>query len=193
MQPTTITDGLVTPPPLPLPPPVDPTEALLDAPAGRLLESRVGDVCSLLGIVGAATIAISRRSPAIEHVGVRIVSGSMVAGGADTAIQARNVVVDAGAGAERRGNERSDAGSIAYAATGMIPAASIAALRGLAPHAPQRDVLGMALLAVNTAVLGYELVTRTPGIMRGQEDLSGYGSLLASLGGFVVARHLVLR
>lgn len=185
--------ALVTAPGLPAAPPLDPTEALLDSNVGTFAEGRAGDLCSLLGIVGAATIAINRRNPSVEMIGTRIVSGSMYAGGMDTLIQARNVIADGGAGAEERGHPKSDAGSIAYAATGLIPAASIAALAGLHRHPSKREVVGLGLLALNAGVLGYELVTRVPKIMQGEESLSGYGSLLAAGGGFVVAQHIMRR
>lgn len=187
---TTTNQPLVAPPPLPAPLPLDPTEALLDAPVGAFVEGRSGDVCSLLGIVGAATMALNRRSPSIEHVGERIVLGSMMAGGADTLVQSRNVIAG-GDGPEERGNPHSDKGSIAYAATGLIPAASVGVFATLKPGTGHRDVVGLGLLALNTGVLGYELITRGPKIASGEEDLSGYGSLVASFGGFVVAQHIV--
>lgn len=171
----------------------DPTERALDTDIGTTIEKRVGDLCSLLGIIGAATIAINRRNPDIERLGEVIVTGSMLAGGVDTAIQGRNLLVDGGKGAQERGNTRSSIGSVAYAATGLIPAASIAALGGLHAQPSRREIAGLALLAVNGGVMGYELARRLPRIARGEEDLSGYGSLLASAGGFVVAQHLVRR
>jgi hypothetical protein len=171
----------------------DPTEQLLDTPAGTLTEGHAGDLCSVLGIVGAATIAINRRNPQIERAGEIIVTGSMLAGGVDTIIQGRNVLVDGGSGAEERGNPRSSVGSIAYAATGLIPAASIAALDGLHAHPSRREMAALALLAVNGGVMGYELIHRLPRIVKGEENWSGYGSLLAAGGGFVVAQHLVRR
>lgn len=184
---------LVTPPGLPAPPPIDPTEALLDSDLGTKVEARAGDLCSLLGIVGAATIALNRRNPAIEIAGERIVTGSMMFGGVDTAVQGRNVLVDGGKGAEERGNAKSSAGTVAYAATGLIPAASIAALAGLHRHPSKREVVGLSLLALNAGVMGYELVHRVPRMVKGEENLSGYGSLFAAMGGFVVAHHIIRR
>jgi hypothetical protein len=183
---------LFTPPPFPTPP-LDPTEAWLDAPAGRVVEGRAGDVCSLLGIVGAATIAINRRSPEVELIGERIVLGSMAAAGVDTAIQGRNALKDDGHGAKERGNARSTLGTTAYAATGLIPAASLAALRGLHPQPSRNELASLAILAANGGMLGYEAVHRVPKLMRGEEDLSGVGSLLAAGGGFVVAQHIARR
>lgn len=193
MLPRTGHDFTLRGPGLPQPPPIDPTEAMLDSPVGTLVEARSGDLCSLLGIVGAATILISRRTPSIENVGERIVLGSMAAGGVDTAIQARNTIKDDGTGAEERGNPKSSVGTIAYAATGLLPAASIAAMHGLHPHPSRREVAALALLGLNAGVMGYELVNRLPKMVRGEEDASGYGSLLAAMGGFVVAHHLVRR
>lgn len=184
---------LIAPPPLPAAPAIDPSGGLLDSKAGTFVEGNVGDLCSLLGIVGAGVIAINQRSAGREILGMRIVMGSMLAGATDTLIQARNVVRDDGAGAKKRGNERSTWGTVAYAATGVVPAVSVAAIRGLHRHPNRREVAALGLLALNTAVLGYELVTRLPKIARGDEDLSGYGSLAASFGGFVVARHLLRR
>jgi hypothetical protein len=180
----------ITPPPVPNAGPVDPTERWLNTRPGTLLEQRAGDACSLLGIVGAATIAINRRSPAIEELGEKIVLGSMAASGVDTAIQGRNVLKDGGRGAEQRGGQRSTWGTVAYAATGLIPAASIAALEGLHRHPSSHELAGLAIFAANGGMLGYEVAHRGGKIMRGEEDLSGYGSLLAAGGGFVVAQHI---
>jgi hypothetical protein len=185
--------ALVTPPGQPAAPPIDPTEALLDSDVGTLAEGHAGDLCSILGIVGAATIAINRRNPTVEIMGERIVTGSMYAGGLDTAIQIRDELVDGGKGAEERGNPKSSIGTIAYAATGLIPAVSIAALAGLHRHPSRQEMLGLGLLGLNGAVFGYELVHRVPRIAKGEENLSGYGSLLAAGGGFVVAQHIIRR
>ena len=188
--------GIVTPPPLPAPPPLDPTEALLETPLGRIAEGHAGDLCSLLGIVGAATLLLNHRggrSAGVEWLGERIVAGSVGAGALDTAIQARNVLKDDGAGAERRGHDRSSWGTVAYAATGLIPAASLKALRGLHRHPSPNEVAALSVLAVNGAMVGYETVTRAPKALQGQEDASGYGSWLASMGGFVVAKRFVTR
>jgi hypothetical protein len=193
---TTPYRGIITPPPLPAPPPLDPTEALLDSPVGRVVEGHAGDLCSLLGIVGAGVLVLNHRGarlPSRELLGERIVTGSMAAAGVDTLIQARNVLKDGGEGAERRGNEKSTWGTVAYAATGLIPAASLKAVRGLHRHPEAREVAALGLLGVNTAVLGYEAVSRAPKMARGEEDASGYGSFLASLGGFVVARRFMGR
>jgi hypothetical protein len=189
----TIPIGITPPPTLAHLRVVDPTERALDSDVGSMVEQRAGDVCSLLGIVGAATIAINRRNPQVERIGEVIVTGSMYAGGLDTIIQGRNLLVDGGTGAQERGNTRSSIGSVAYAATGLIPAASIAALGGLHAHPSRREIAGLALLAVNGGMMGYELVHRVPRIVQGEEDLSGYGSLLASAGGFVVAQHVFRR
>lgn len=159
---------------------------------GRVVEGRAGDVCSLLGIVGAAALVLNHRgvqSPKFEMVGERIVLGSMAAAGVDALIQARNVIKDDGEGAKRRGNATSTWGTVAYAATGLLPAASIRSLRGLHRAPSTHEVLGVAALGVNAAMLGYETVHRVPKMVRGEEDASGYGSFLASLGGFVVARR----
>ena len=184
--------GPYIPPPLPRQDvDVDPTERWLDSPTGRVVEARAGDLCSLLGIVGAGIIAINRRSPEVEKLGEQIVMGSMGASAVDAAIQGRNVIKDGGKGAEERGNPRSTIGTTAYAATGLIPAASLAAIRGLHPHPTRGEIAGLAMLAANGGMLGYELVPRGPKILKGEEDISGYGSLLAAGGGFVVAQHLV--
>jgi hypothetical protein len=179
----------ITPPP-PRAEPLDPTERWLDTRPGTVLEQRAGDACSLLGIVGAATIAINRRSPAVEELGEKIVMGSMAASGVDTAIQGRDVLKDDGRGAERRGGQRSTWGTVAYAATGLIPAASIAALGGLHSHPSSHELAGLAIFAANGGMLGYEVAHRGPKILQGKEDVSGYGSLLAAGGGFVVAQHI---
>lgn len=171
-------------------------DELLDSPVGRLVEGRAGDACSLLGIIGAAAMVANHRvhhSPVIERLAGRVIVGAVVAAGVDAAIQARNVLVDGGVGAEARGNERSDWGTVAYAATGMIPAASLGAIRGLHRHPSRQEVAALGALAVNGGMLGYELVTRGGDMVRGREDASGYGSALASFGGFVVAHRYLLR
>jgi drug/metabolite transporter (DMT)-like permease len=159
----------------------------LDSPTGQLVEAQAGNVCSLLGIVGAATIVANHRLGAVpkyERLGSAIIAGSMAAAAVDTFIQGRNVAM---------GTDGSSAGTIAYAATGLIPAASLAALQGFHRHPSKQEVVALAALAVNGAVLGYELATRGPDMARGREDLAGYGSALASLGGFVVAHRYLLR
>lgn len=169
---------------------VSPPNALghaLDSSAGNVVEAQSGNVCSVLGIVGAATIVANHRLgalPKYERIGSAIIAGSMAAAAVDTLIQGRNVAM---------GEGESSAGSIAYAATGLIPAASLAALHGFHRHPSKREVVALAALAVNGAVLGYELITRGPDMVRGREDLSGYGSALASVGGFVVAHRYLLR
>ncbi len=163
---------------------------------GRVVEGRAGDVCSLLGVVGAAALVLNHRgvrSPRFEMVGERIVMGSMAAAGVDALIQARNVIKDGGDGAERRGNAKSSWGTVAYAATGLLPAASLRALRGLHRAPTTNEVIAVAALGINAGMLGYETVTRVPKMVRGEEDASGYGSFLASLGGFVVTRRFVAR
>ena len=144
--------------------------------------------------MGAAALVINHRGPknlTAEFVGERIVMGSMAAGGLDTAIQARNVLKDDGEGAKERGNPQSTWGTVAYAATGLIPAASLRAVRGLHRHPAKQEIAALSLLGVNAAVLGYETVTRAPKMVTGEENASGYGSFLASLGGFVVAHRFV--
>jgi hypothetical protein len=173
--------------------PLDPSEGWLDTSQGRLVERRAGDVCSALGIVGAGIIALNRRSPQIERMGEHVVVGSMVASAVDASIQARNVIVDDGRGAQKRGNPRSTTGTTAYAATGLIPAASFAALRGLHMGASRSELAGLGILAANGGMLGYEILHRGPKIAQGKEDVSGYGSLLAATGGFVVAQRFVGR
>jgi hypothetical protein len=146
-----------------------------------VVEERSGDVASALAIVGAAVFAVNHRpafrSPAAEQFATRLIYGSMAAAATDTAIQ----------------GARGDLGATAYAATGLLPAVSLGALRGLHRHPSAHEVASLAALGVNAGVLGYELVTRSPDIVRGREDASGYGSLLASLGGFVVARRFASR
>ncbi|MCW2927780.1 MAG: hypothetical protein JWM86_1748 [Thermoleophilia bacterium] len=185
--------GLITPPSLPAPPSPDPTKALLATGPGKFIEAHAGDVCSALGIVGAAALVINHRSaknPLVEQAAERIVLGSMAAGGVDTAIQARNLI----ANDERsRGAKESSVGSVVYAATGLIPGASVGALRGLHRHPTPNELAGVALVSVNAGVLGYELVHRGPKIISGTEDASGYGSLAASAGGFVVAQRMLMR
>lgn len=168
---------------------------MLESPVGRVVEGHAGDLCSVLGILGAATLVINRgpKAPLAELVGERLVMGSVGAGALDTAIQARNVVKDDGRGAKRRGNHKSDWGSVVYAATGLIPGASLRALRGLHPSASVVEKLGVAVLGVNGTVLGYEILHRVPKMAHGEENASGYGSFLASLGGFVVARRALMR
>jgi len=187
--------GIITPPAVPQPA-LDPTEALLDSPVGRVVEGHAGDVCSALGIIGALALVVNHRGariPSLERIGDRIVMGSMAAAGVDTLIQARNTMVDGGDGSERRGNQRSSWKSVAYAATGLIPGSSLRAIKGLHSHPSAREVVALGGLGVNATVLGYEVLTRGPKIARGEENISGYGSLLASAGGFVVARKLMMR
>lgn len=164
---------------------------VLDTDAGRLVESRAGDVCSLLGILGAATLVVNHRVShvaGVERVGDVLMTGSMVAAGIDTAIQGRNLIVG---DEDRRGAKESTLGTMAYAATGLIPPVALGALAGLHRHPARSELVGLGLLGLNGAVLGYEVAHRAPRIARGEEDLSGYGSLLASLGGFVVAHKML--
>ena len=163
---------------------------------GRVVEGRAGDAASVLAILGAATLVINHRgarNPMTELVGERIVLASMGAAGVDTLIQARNTLTDGGAGAEERGNAKSSWGTVAYAATGLLPAASLRALRGLHRSPTTQEVIGLGALGVNAAMLSYETVTRAPKIAQGEEDASGYASYLASVGGFVVAQRFIAR
>lgn len=190
--------GLVTPPPLPAPPPLDPTAALLDTPVGRLVEGHSGDAASALGVLGATLLVVnhrgaSMRSAALEAMAGRIVTGAIASAAVDTAIQSRNLLLDGPGDAEARGAEPSTLGTIAYAATGVIPAASMRALRGAHLHASRSEVVALTALGANAGVLGYEVVTRVPRMLQGEEDLSGYGSFVAAAGGFVVARKLTGR
>jgi drug/metabolite transporter (DMT)-like permease len=187
MESTNMPRAIAAPSPVVTVSPPNAFDEALQAPAGQLVETRSGDVCSLLGIVGAATIAANHRLgalPKVERLGNALVLGSMAAAAVDTFIQSRNLA---------RGEGESAAGTIAYAATGLIPAASLAALHGFHRHPSKREVVALAALAVNGAVLGYELITRGPDMVRGRENLSGYGSALASVGGFVVAHRYLLR
>lgn len=171
-------------------------DTLLDTDAGRFTEAHAGDLCSLLGIVGAVAMVANHRvghSPTIERFAGKVITGAVGAAGLDTAIQARNVLADGGDGAVARGNERSTWGTVAYAATGMIPAASLGAIRGLHRHPSRQEVAALTALAANGGMLGYELVSRGADMVGGREDASGYGSALASLGGFVVAQRYLLR
>lgn len=185
--------GLYTPPPLPAVPSVDPTKALLATAPGKFVEAHVGDLCSALGIIGAATMVVNHRfgkNPIAERVAERLVLGSMGAGGVDTAIQGRNLIAD---DEKSRGAKESSPGSMLYAATGMIPGASIGALRSMRHHPSRNEMAKVGLVSVNAGVLGYELVHRGPRIASGEENASGYGSLAASAGGFVVAQRLLMR
>lgn len=161
------------------------TRGDITARTGQLLDAHSGDACSAFGIAGAATLVANHRAihlPAMEHTGGRLVLASMAAAGVDTAIQSGEVLTGRGEGTP---------GTVAYAATGLIPATSIAAYAGIDKKAPLRAKAGAGLLALNGAVLGYELLTRGPRILSGDENLSGYGSLAASLGGFVVTHRMV--
>lgn len=185
--------SLVQAPALPTPPSIDPTEDLLDTSAGTFLEAQSGEINDVIGIIGTATMILNRRNPGIERIGAGIVAASTAAGGLNTAIQTRNVIADGGSGAEERGNQRSDAGTIASAATALIPGASFTAISGMGRRPAPRDIATLGLLALNSGVLGYQLIKDGPKIVRGEEDASGYGSILASAGGFVVASHMIRR
>ena len=166
-----------------------PVEQALETDTGTMVEGIAGDTCSALGIIGAATLLAARKLPHLDVAGEQLVHSSMAAAAVDTTIQTYDALVDGGAAAQRRGNDRADLGTIAYAATGLIPGASLRAIDGLHPHPSKQELAGLASLAVNSGVLGYEALTRIPKIRAGTEDASGYGSLLAAAGGFVVAHH----
>jgi hypothetical protein len=162
---------------------------------GRVLESHAGDVCSALGVAGAAMLFASHRTPRLAHLeqyGQYSVMGSISWGGIDTAIQGSNYLHDRGASSAERGRE-SNPGSIAYAATGLIPAVALRpALRNVAmlgANPGRASAAKIAVLGLNAGVLGYETITRTPRILAGEENLSGYGSFAAAGGGFIVAHH----
>jgi hypothetical protein len=197
--------------PMPPRPHASGVEDVLNTRAGSFVERHAGDACSLLGIVGAAGIVASwtltRREPMAERIASRFVLASMGAAALDTAIQSYNHFHDDGRSAAARGNHRSDWGTIGYAATGLIPAATYKALRAIGHKPTFRDVTRLSVLALAAGVMGYELIRRGPGIARdlshstsaavqdgefdgpSHESLSGYGSFAAAIGGFVVARH----
>lgn len=163
----------------------EPEPKPLDARA--LVERYAGDAVSVLGIAGAGVLLASRRAPRATAVGEALVKGSVEAAIVDTAIQTHNVLSDGGDGAVERGNPRSDLGTIAYAATGLIPAASLTALSSLRGRPGPRDLARVAALAANAAVMGYEVSTRGSDMAAGTENASGYASFVAAMGGFVVS------
>ncbi len=169
----------------------NPIDRALDTRAGRAVEGHIGDVCSVLGIVGAAALVINHRTsqlPIVERIGDAVVTGSLAASGVDTAIQAYDTIQGPDGGEVARGNAKADWGTVAYAATGMIPAASLRALEGLHANPTRGELVALGALAVNGGMLGYEVLRRGKDIVHGKEDASGYGSLFAATGGFVVAR-----
>lgn len=152
------------------------------------IERNAGDLCSALGVLGAGLILASHKRGAVEQVGQYLAVSSMGAAVVDASLQTHNVFANNNDEA-KRGNKKSNWRTVAYAATGIIPAASLGMINEL-NHIPNfRQAAKVGILGLNAVVLGYELIHRTPKIIEGKENLSGYGSLLASVGGFVVARH----
>jgi hypothetical protein len=164
-------------------------EGFLAHPVGGFLEKRSGDLCSLMGIAGAAMILVSRKLPFLEQPGQYSVLGSMGAAAVDTTIQIYNDKHDGGAAAEKRGATNSNLGSVLYAATGLLPGASLKTL-GAIRHVPDLRTAGnITALGLNGVVTGYEFLHRIPRMIDGDENLMGYASFAAAFGGFVVARH----
>lgn len=164
-------------------------DAALETDAGALLEQRAGDACSALGVLGAAALVVNHRfvrAPKLEQIGTSIVGGSVASAAVDATIQTHNLF---DTDEEQRTGSESTVGSTVYAATGLIPGASLGVLAQLRRMPSSSEAAGLGLVAVNSAMLGYELVHRVPRIANGEEDASGAGSLLASLGGFVVAQR----
>jgi hypothetical protein len=167
------------------------TTRALDTEPGMFAEAHAGDACSALGILGAATILASwpfgKSEPRIERWGRMLVLGSMGAALVDTAIQGHNMVEGQG----KRSKHAVGLGPTAYAATGLIPAASLMAVRSVRHRMSLSGAARVGVLGLATGVMGYELTHRSPRIASGEESWSGYGSFVAAAAGFVVARHAV--
>lgn len=162
-------------------------------PVSEFLERNSGDACSALSVVGAIGLVASRRRPQFERPSEAIILASMGAAVLDASYQSINVAQ----GDEKRGaqtlrggaeeNRQSNIGTIAYAATGVLPAASIHALDSLRHRPSKRELAQLAFFAVNSGLMGYEIMHRAPKMVDGKETASGYGSFAAAMGAFVVA------
>lgn len=137
------------------------------------VEEHAGDVSSALAIGG--TIA-SFASPLLRFA-APLLSGSIVAGAVDTAHQAWNTL-----DGNRHG---SNWGTAAYAATGVMPASNLAALKGirtvkgLASHAADALWLGS-----NVGFVGLESAWKMPSMLENKADTSdwlAYGAAITGL------------
>lgn len=138
----------------------------------RIARDSAGDHSSVLSIAGAGALFLPRA----HGIAGPIIGASIVAGALDTAIQG---------GRWATGRPDSDAGSTLYAATGLLPAASLYwADRAVHPHGV-RDGVRLALLAGNLGLVGFEAIFRGHRIEDGTESVAGYLALGAALSGLV--------
>ena len=143
-----------------------------------LARRRAGDASSVLSIVGAAALFLPHEGGPMAR---NLIVASLAAGGLDTAIQGSRMV---------SGHRDATIGSTLYAATGLLPAASIFTLGALVHRPNAHEAYMLATLGANLALIGYELGHRLPRMERRTENVSGYLSFAAAFSGVIVrAKH----
>ncbi len=145
---------------------------------GGVIDRRAGDVSSVLGIAGAGA-SLLPSVPVAATKGILV--ASIAAGAVDTAIQ--------GVGA-LAGDDEKTLGTTAYAATGLLPSASLLWVLDLKSgiHSGS-EAMHVAALAANVGLVAYEAATRTDDVVGGNEDTSGYLAIGAAVGGLVMRAH----
>lgn len=143
----------------------------------RTVGDVAGDASSVLSIAGAGLLFARPKGDPVAH---GVIVASMAAGAVDTAAQVQRWAA---------GEPDANLGSTVYAATGLIPGASLIALRAL-KHVPSRgEVAELAAVGANLSLIGYEM-HRVPKLASGDEDASGALSFAAAFSGVAVRmRH----
>lgn len=147
----------------------------------RTVREQAGNASSLLSMAGATAMLSPGKVPGTKA----LVWASIAAGAVDTAIQGYRWL---------KGEKDSNFGTTLYAATGLLPAASLMWLRGvnvkplvqIGVHMNPSDTYHLAALAANGGLIGYELIHRTPRIAQGEETPGGYMALGAALTGVML-------
>lgn len=124
--------------------------------AADLAERYSGAMSSALGIGGLALTFV----PGLAPVGTAVIGASVAAGAVDTAVQGWNLA--------HGGRNDSTIGSTLYAATGMLPAASVHKLRNLAALPRVTRLTHPALLAANVGLAAGEVIVRVPRMLSGE-------------------------
>lgn len=148
------------------------------AHAYRLIGDTAGDASSVMSLAGAGLLV---ARPIGDRTAHGVVIASFAAGGIDTAVQIQRWAA---------GEKDANFGTTVYAATGLLPGASLIALKSL-KHIPAKgEIAELATVGANLALIGYETVHRVPRMVDGTEDTSGYLSFAAGFSGIVVRmRH----
>ena len=147
---------------------------------GDVIRDRAGDASSVLSIAGAAALLIPHPNREEAKIARVLVASSLAAGGVDTAIQGTRAI---------KGSDGSDIGTTAYAATGLLPSASVGSLAYAKQLHNAHGRVALATLGANLGLIGYEMVHRIPRMKDGKEDTSGYLSFAAAFSGIAVRAH----